>query len=82
MPKKERPPDPKRLFEIYREGLTPDRSILLDRYGMWDIVFKAVGVSSVGTFCCVALFLTADDEPSWSGSIERRHTKVIRVVES
>jgi uncharacterized protein (DUF2252 family) len=63
MPRRELPPDPKRLFEIYREGLTPDRSILLDRYRMWDIVFKAVGVGSVGTFCCVALFLTADDEP-------------------
>ncbi|VIO79233.1 hypothetical protein CI41S_68010 [Bradyrhizobium ivorense] len=63
MPPKERPPDPKRLFENYRDALTPDRSVLLDRYRMRDIVFKAVGVGSVGTFCCVALFLTADDEP-------------------
>jgi hypothetical protein len=30
---------------------------------MKDIAFKAVGVGSVGTFCCVALFLTADNEP-------------------
>jgi uncharacterized protein (DUF2252 family) len=63
MPPKERPPDPRRLFENYRDVLTPDRSVLLDRYRMRDIVFKAVGVGSVGTFCCVALFLTADDEP-------------------
>ena len=26
---------------------------------MKDLAFKAVGVGSVGTFCCVALFLTA-----------------------
>ena len=30
---------------------------------MKDIAFKAVGVGSVGTFCCIALFLTGDNEP-------------------
>jgi hypothetical protein len=30
---------------------------------MKDLAFKAVGVGSVGTFCCVALFMTDDNEP-------------------
>jgi uncharacterized protein (DUF2252 family) len=52
-----------RTFAIYRKGLDLDRVRLLDRFAMKDIAFKAVGVGSVGTFCCVALFMTADNEP-------------------
>jgi uncharacterized protein (DUF2252 family) len=55
--------DGARLFAAYRKGLTPDRNRLLDRFVMKDLAFKAVGVGSVGTFCCVALFMTADNEP-------------------
>jgi uncharacterized protein (DUF2252 family) len=55
--------DARALFAAYREGLAPDRNRLLDRFAMKDIAFKAVGVGSVGTFCCVALFMTADNEP-------------------
>ncbi len=55
--------DPAGLFAAYRKGLTPDRMRLLDRHAMKDIAFKAVGVGSVGTFCCVALFMTGDGEP-------------------
>ena len=29
---------------------------------MVDLAFKAVGVCSVGTFCCVALLMTGDGE--------------------
>ncbi len=36
---------------------------LLRRYRLCDVAFKAVGVGSVGTFCVIALFMTADDEP-------------------
>ena len=32
---------------------------------MKDLVFKAVGVGSVGTFCCVGLFLTGDTEAAF-----------------
>jgi hypothetical protein len=52
-----------RVFATYRAGLSPDRLRLLDRFTMKDIAFKAVGVGSVGTFCCVALFMTGDNEP-------------------
>ena len=52
-----------RLFALYRETLTPDRTVLLDRYRMMDVAFKAVGVGSVGTICVVGLFLSGDHEP-------------------
>jgi uncharacterized protein (DUF2252 family) len=51
------------VFAAYRKTLTPDRLKLLTRFAMKDIAFKAVGVGSVGTFCCIGLFLTADNEP-------------------
>ena len=52
-----------RVIAAYRKGLEPDRLRLLDRFSMRDLVFKVVGVGSVGTFCCVGLFLTGDNEP-------------------
>src|SRR6266851_510591 len=52
-----------RVFATYRKGLNPDRQRLLDRFTMKDLAFKAVGVGSVGTFFCVALFMTGDNEP-------------------
>jgi uncharacterized protein (DUF2252 family) len=52
-----------RVFAAYREGVSQDRLRLLDHFTMKDLVFKAVGVGSVGTFCCVGLFLTGDNEP-------------------
>ena len=55
--------DFERGFALYRETLTPDRTVLLDRYRLMDVAFKAVGVGSVGTICVVGLFLSGDDEP-------------------
>lgn len=55
--------DIERLFATYRRGLAPDRLRLLNRFTMRDLAFKAVGVGSVGTFCCVGLFMTGDGEP-------------------
>jgi hypothetical protein len=52
-----------RVLATYRKGLNPDRLRLLDRFTLKDLAFKAVGVGSVGTFCCVGLFLTSDNEP-------------------
>jgi uncharacterized protein (DUF2252 family) len=52
-----------RVLAAYRKELSPDRLRLLDRFRLKDLAFKAVGVGSVGTFCCVGLFLTADGEP-------------------
>ena len=44
-----------RVFATYRKGLNPYLLRLLDRFTLKDFAFKAVGVGSVGTFCCVAL---------------------------
>jgi uncharacterized protein (DUF2252 family) len=52
-----------RGFALYRGTLTPERAVLLDRYRMTDVAFKAVGIGSVGTICVVGLFLSADGEP-------------------
>jgi uncharacterized protein (DUF2252 family) len=50
-------------FKRYRASLPPERAVLVDRYQLKDLAFKAVGVGSVGTFCCVGLFMSGDDEP-------------------
>ena len=52
--------DAARAFEIYRANLSPDRAILVDRYQLRDLAFKAVGIGSVGTFCCIGLFMGGD----------------------
>ena len=52
--------DATRTFELYRSGLPPERLTLVERYQMKDLAFKAVGARSVGTFCCVGLFLSGD----------------------
>src|SRR6476659_1731769 len=68
-----------RLLAAYRKGLNPDRLRLLDRFTMKDIAFKAVGVGSVGTFCCVALFMTADNEPLFLQIKQAMHSVLERL---
>lgn len=46
-----------------RETLTPEVNALLRRYELADSAFKVVGVGSVGTYCAIGLFSTADNEP-------------------
>ncbi len=55
--------DGARLFAAYRRDLAPDRARLLDRFVLKDFAFKAVGVGSVGTYCYIGLFMTADGDP-------------------
>jgi uncharacterized protein (DUF2252 family) len=50
-------------FANYQSSLLPERRALVDRYALADIAFKVVGVGSVGTFCAIGLFMTADNEP-------------------
>ncbi len=68
-----------RTFAIYRKGLGPDRLRLLDRFAMKDIAFKAVGVGSVGTFCCVALFMSGDNEPLFLQIKQAQHSVLERL---
>ena len=55
--------DAKAVFADYRDSLQDDRRLLLDRYALVDFALKVVGVGSVGTFCAVGLFMTADGAP-------------------
>jgi uncharacterized protein (DUF2252 family) len=68
-----------RVFAVYREGVTLDRLRLLNRFAMKDLVFKAVGVGSVGTFCCVALFLSGDNEPLFLQLKQAQHSVLERL---
>ena len=49
-------------FAAYEAALPPERAVLLSRYRLRDIAFKAVGVGSVGTFCAIGLFATPDGD--------------------
>ncbi|NHN84178.1 DUF2252 domain-containing protein [Acetobacter musti] len=69
---RERPPFVMRLpahedtirqaFSRYVATQPAERAVLLDRYRLRDVVFKVVGIGSVGTFCAIGLFATADGE--------------------
>jgi uncharacterized protein (DUF2252 family) len=49
-------------FAAYHDTLPEERRVLLRRYQLHDVAFKAVGVGSVGTFCAIGLFATADKD--------------------
>ena len=70
-----------RGFALYRETLTPDRAVLLDRYRLTDVAFKAVGVGSVGTICVVGLFLDGRNEPLFLQIKEARRSVLERLSE-
>jgi uncharacterized protein (DUF2252 family) len=68
-----------RVFAAYKKSLGPDRRKLLDRFVMKDLAFKVVGVGSVGTFCCIGLFLTADNEPLFLQIKQAMHSVLERL---
>lgn len=47
----------------YRETLSDDRRVLLDRYRLVDAAAKVVGIGSVGTLCMVGLCLSVAGDP-------------------
>jgi uncharacterized protein (DUF2252 family) len=49
-------------FSAYASTLAEERRVLVERYQLQDVAFKAVGVGSVGTFCAIGLFATADGD--------------------
>lgn len=49
-------------FARYIATQPPERAVLLSRYRLKDVLFKVVGVGSVGTYCAIGLFATADGE--------------------
>ena len=49
-------------FRSYINSLREEQRLLVARYRLQDVVFKVVGVGSVGTFCAIGLFTTADGD--------------------
>jgi uncharacterized protein (DUF2252 family) len=47
----------------YRETLTDERRDLLDQYRLVDSAIKVVGIGSVGTYCLIALMMSANNDP-------------------
>jgi uncharacterized protein (DUF2252 family) len=50
-------------FAEYVATQPEERRVLLLRYRLRDVAFKAVGVGSVGTFCAIGLFSDPDGAP-------------------
>jgi uncharacterized protein (DUF2252 family) len=50
-------------FLQYRNTLSDDRRVLLDRYELKDITIKVVGVGSVGTYCAILLMVAGERDP-------------------
>ncbi|MEI3867976.1 DUF2252 domain-containing protein [Microbacterium sp. CCNWLW134] len=50
------------LFDRYLSTLTPDRQVLLSRFGYRAVAHKVVGVGSVGTRALVLLFESGDGD--------------------
>src|SRR6516225_3383570 len=55
--------DAEYIFASYQKRLPPEHLCLFQRYTLKDTAFKAVGVGSVGTFCAIGLFTSADSAP-------------------
>ncbi len=51
------------LLDRYRQSLTLERRMLLDRFSLMDVARKVVGVGSVGTRCLIVLLEAGDGTP-------------------
>ncbi|MGO9674774.1 MAG: DUF2252 domain-containing protein [Methylocella sp.] len=67
-------------FAEYQQTLLPDRRALVERYRLADIAMKVVGVGSVGTFCAIGLFMTADQEPLFLQVKQALHSVLEKIV--
>jgi uncharacterized protein (DUF2252 family) len=50
-------------LEDYRQSLSDERRVLLDRYRLEDFAMKVVGIGSVGTRCSILLFFSEENHP-------------------
>ena len=48
-------------YTHYKESLSPELGLLLDRYQIEDVALKVVGVGSVGTVCGILLLMSAGE---------------------
>ncbi len=51
------------VFAAYRDTLSEERRVLLDRYRVVDAAIKVVGVGSVGRRCWIVLMMSATNDP-------------------
>jgi uncharacterized protein (DUF2252 family) len=49
------------VYSRYRDSVSDQLKVLLDRYELVDAALKVVGVGSVGTYCFVGLLIGRDD---------------------
>lgn len=47
----------------YRQSLSDERRVLLDRYRLEDFALKVVGIGSVGTRCYIGLLISEEGDP-------------------
>ncbi len=50
-------------LKLYRSSLPDHHRVLLDRFQLYDLAVKVVGVGSVGTECMVALLMASSSDP-------------------
>ncbi|MCG5074301.1 DUF2252 domain-containing protein [Paraburkholderia tagetis] len=64
------------IYEAYLKTLAPDRRELLEHFEIQDLVFKVVGVGSVGTRCLVVLLVDHHGKPLFLQLKEARQSVV------
>ncbi|HET6555359.1 MAG TPA: DUF2252 domain-containing protein [Dyella sp.] len=65
-----------KAFAVYRESLSPERRILLDRFEPMDTAVKVVGVGSVGTYCGIMLLVSGSGDPLFLQFKEARQSVI------
>jgi uncharacterized protein (DUF2252 family) len=70
------------MYDAYKKTLAQDRRELLDHFELQDLVFKVVGVGSVGTRCLVALLTDHHDKPLFLQLKEARRSVIQQFYKS
>jgi len=70
------------MYEAYAKTLAPDRRELLEHFTIQDLVFKVVGVGSVGTRCLVMLLVDHHEKPLFLQVKEARRSVVSQYFKS
>lgn len=65
----------------YRQSLPVERRVLFDRYEYCDTAMKVVGLGSVGTYCAILLFFSAEGDPLFLQIKEARTSNFERYVD-
>lgn len=69
-------------YDAYLKTLAPDRRELLEHFEIQDLVFKVVGVGSVGTRCLVMLLVDHHDKPLFLQIKEARRSVISQYFKS